>query len=120
MMFENYLNDEQIYCELEQYWNSLFFNMINGSGDEWIVPYYNTSYNNGLKFMDANPIFSAKSKITDKSIKIIQEPLEELDSIQYWVDSNGKNELVIICSFSEKNLSDVKKLIKKWLKNLLN
>ncbi|MDX7986227.1 hypothetical protein FE392_02605 [Xenorhabdus sp. 12] len=119
-MFENYLNDEQVYYELEQYWDSLFFSVNDSSSDEWIAPYYNTYYNNGLKFMDANPIFSAKSKVTDKSIKIIQEPLEELDSVQYWIDSNEKNELVIICSFSEENILAVKKLIKKWLKNLLN
>ncbi|MBD1229460.1 hypothetical protein IQ211_17875 [Xenorhabdus griffiniae] len=119
-MFENYLNDEQVYCELEKYWDSLFLSIINDRRSEWIIPYYNTHYSNGMKFMDANPIFSAKSKLTDKSIKIIQEPLEELDSVRYWVDSNGKNELVVICSFSEENLSNVKRIINEWLDNLIS
>ncbi len=65
--------------------------------------------------MDANPIFSAKSKSSNKSIKIIQELPDDFDGVESWIDTNGKNEMVVICSLSRVNLKKVEEIIVSWI-----
>ncbi|MDY7993056.1 hypothetical protein UY286_20145 [Paenibacillus polymyxa] len=80
-----------------------------------MISYYNTSFSNGQKIMDMNPIFSAKSKISHKSIRIIHETVNEEDDVHHWLDTNGKNELVIICSLSQQHVQRVKGIIERWI-----
>lgn len=118
-MFYNYLEDEKVYAQLEKYWIDLFINIIGEHDkDNWIIPYYNTTFANGKKFMDANPIFSAKSKLCGKSIRVVQELPDDFEGVESWVATDGKNELVIICSISQDNIETVRAKIKSWLINL--
>ncbi|QDA28301.1 hypothetical protein EJ573_04315 [Paenibacillus polymyxa] len=117
---DTYMNlnglNEQSYTELEDYWVRVFLNLVQDQDKEnWVIPYYNTSVSNGQKVMDMNPIFSAKSKISHKSIRIIHETVNEGDDVYYWLDTNGKNELVIICSPSQQHVHKVKGIIKRWI-----
>lgn len=58
----NELN-EQSYSELEEYWVHVFLNLLKEQDKEkWIIPYYNTSFSNGQKIMDMNPIFRLNQK----------------------------------------------------------
>ncbi|KZE77783.1 MULTISPECIES: hypothetical protein [Paenibacillus] len=111
----NELN-EQSYTELEDYWVRVFLNVVQDQDKEnWVIPYYNTTYSNGQKIIDMNPIFSAKSKINHKSIRIIHETDHEEDDVHYWLDTNGKNELVIICPLSQQHVRKVKGIIERWI-----
>ncbi|AJE53020.1 hypothetical protein [Paenibacillus polymyxa] len=108
--------NEQSYTELEDYWMRVFLNVVQDQDKEnWVILYYNTSFSNGQKVMDMNPIFSAKSKLSHKSIRLIQETDHEEDDVHYWLDTNGKNELVIICSLSQQHVRKVKEIIKRWI-----
>lgn len=58
----NELN-EQSYTELEDYWVRVFLNVVQDQDKEnWVIPYYNTSFSNGQKVMDMNPIFRLNQK----------------------------------------------------------
>lgn len=121
--FDNFLDDEEVYVALEKYWIDVFFMLLdkeNIDGRDWISPYYKTTFGNGKKMMDGNPIFSAKSKKNDKVIKIIQEnPINE-NVFSYWNNSSlennhNQNELVIVCTLNNHNLEKVKEIIISWI-----
>lgn len=121
--FDKYLDDEEVYDALEKYWNDMFFMLLdkqNMDGSEWISPYYKTTFGNGKKMMDGNPIFSAKSKRKDKVIKIVQESPMNGNVISYWSNSSrgnnhDQNELVIVCTLNNQNLEKIKEIIISWI-----
>ena len=116
-MFDNFLDDKKAYDALERYWVTLFdFLLSNLKKDKtnWIYPYFNTNYSNGVKMMDANPIFSAKSIETNNIIRIIQEPFEESGSLEFWNDKE-KKELVIVCVLDKEIEQRIKLMIEDWL-----
>ncbi|AVK99081.1 hypothetical protein FCT18_07340 [Lysinibacillus sphaericus] len=120
--FVNYLDDEDVYSSLEKYWMDMFFMWLhqeNIEGSDWICPYYNTTFSNGKKMMDGNPIFSAKSKKENKIIKIIQESSNNDDVFSYWINENSSpNELVIVCTLNNNNIEKIKKVIINWIKEI--
>ena len=120
--FVNYLDDEDVYSSLEKYWMDMFFMWLhqeNIGGSDWICPYYNTTFSNGKKMMDGNPIFSAKSKKENKIIKIIQESSNNDDVFSYWINENSSpNELVIVCTLNNNNIEKIKKVIINWIKEI--
>lgn len=120
--FVNYLDDEDVYSSLEKYWMDMFFMWLhqeNIEGSDWICPYYNTTFSNGKKMMDGNPIFSAKSKKENKIIKIIQESSNNDDVFSYWNNENSSpNELVIVCTLNNNNIEKIKKVIINWIKEI--
>ncbi|WP_423394456.1 hypothetical protein [Burkholderia sp. LMG 21824] len=116
--FYAYLDDEQVYSRLEDYWLELFKKIMLDKGlseKDWVTPLYNTTFSNGEKFMDANPIFSAKIKAGNRSIKIIHDHID--DEIEnHWIEtSDDKNELVIVCALPEKSANVVESLIRSWI-----
>ncbi|MCM3342708.1 hypothetical protein M3650_29820 [Paenibacillus sp. MER TA 81-3] len=124
--FVHYLDDEDVYSALEKYWIDMFFMLLhkeNVDGIDWICPYYNTTFSNGKKMMDGNPIFSAKSTKKNKIIRIIQESSENADLLSYWMnstmDNRSKNELVIVCTLNNNNLEKIKEIIISWIKGNL-
>lgn len=123
--FDNYLDDEDMYSALEKYWIDMFFMLLhkeNIDGRDWICPYYNTTFSNGKKMMDGNPIFSAKSKEKNKIIRIIQESSKNGAIFSYWINSsmdNSQNELVIVCTLNNNNLEKIKEIIISWIKGNL-
>lgn len=125
--FSNYLDDEDVYNALEKYWIDMFYMLLqqeNIDSSDWICPYYNTTFGNGKKMMDGNPIFSAISEKRNKVIKIIQESPKDGDVLSYWINSSiGNNqsqkELVIICTLNNCNLKKIKDIIISWIKGKL-
>ncbi|SMF90165.1 hypothetical protein SAMN05661091_4916 [Paenibacillus uliginis N3/975] len=125
--FINYLDDEDVYDALEKYWIDMFFMLLhkeNIYGNDWICPYYNTTFGNGKKMMDGNPIFSAKSIKKDEIIRIIQESPKNGNVFSYWINSSmGNNqsqkELVIVCTLNNYNLEKINDIIISWIKGNL-
>ncbi|MCA8270905.1 hypothetical protein LGN17_00010 [Burkholderia sp. AU30280] len=76
---------------------------------------YNTTFFNGEKFMDANPIFSSKIKTENRSIKIIHDHID--DEIEnHWIEtSDDKYELIKACTLPEKSANMVESLIRSWI-----
>ena len=66
-LFQNFLQDRRVYRLNEQYYNRLFSGMLNKE----ISPFYTTTYQNGLPFYNANPIFSAVHE--GRIVRIIQK-----------------------------------------------
>ncbi|WP_442789534.1 hypothetical protein [Paenibacillus sp. CAA11] len=116
MDLERALTDEQAYSELENTFVSAFINLLmEGDQSDWVIPYYQTCFANGTRVRDANPIFSAKSISSGKSVRIILEPLESLEGVEHWLDANEKNELVLVCSLSKSHAETVRSLILEWV-----
>jgi hypothetical protein len=116
-MYDNFLENDEVYFEAEKFWISLFTYILNKNSidiSDWIYPFYNTTYSNGNKFMDGNPIFSAHSIKEKKRIRIIQEKKSSsAGRYNYWHEPD-KNELVIVWELSSKNKNEIKKLIGEW------
>ncbi|WP_222423558.1 hypothetical protein [Lysinibacillus sp. Y5S-8] len=123
--FVNYLDDEDMYTALEKYWIDMFFMWLhkeNIDGSDWICPYYNTTFSNGKKMMDGNPIFSAKSKKENKIIKIIQESSKNESVFSYWTncskENSSPNELVIVCTLNNNDFEKIQEIIINWIKGM--
>jgi hypothetical protein len=120
-MFDDFLENKNSYFLLEQYWIDLFYSILSDRNEpvgEWTVPYYNTTFKNGEKCMDGNPIFSAKSDATNKIIRIIQEIYEGEYNLSYWVERD-KKEIVISVVLCEENISKIKCIINDWIDDVL-
>lgn len=125
--FDHYLDDEEVYAALEKYWIDMFFMWLAKEkidDSDWITPYYNTTFGNGKKMMDGNPIFSAKSIKNDKVIKIIQENPVNGNVLSYWSNrsmdnDHNENELVVVCTLNHRNLEKVKEVIISWMRGNL-
>ena len=110
-MFDNYLEDVNTYNELESYFVK-YFEIIAGELHEYIYPYYKTTFSNGIPFMDADPIFSAKKNSTDNILKvIIEDDCQEMNSFY----NNNETEFVLIGSLA--HLESLLNEIKLWVDN---
>lgn len=119
-MFDNFLENVTTYSQVEQFWLDLFWGIVdehNQDRSAWISSYYNVCFSDGGKFMDGNPIFSSKNKINNKSIRVIQEKIDDFDDVQSRIDKKEKDELVLICSLTKDNLVEIKKVITDWIIN---
>ena len=112
-LFPDFLEKKKIYNLNEAYYNRLF-RKITG---EKPVPYYNTRYNNGEKFYDGNPIFSALA--SGRLLRIIQEEPESqhlfLRASLEKTPEEDIDELVIILELSQEGKPLLEGLIRKWL-----
>ena len=121
-MFDDFLENMNTYIALEQFWIQLFYSELNKQGissDDWIIPFYNTYFNNQEKEMDGNPIFSAKSKRTGKIIKIIQTN-DDSNIVGTWNDKfDGNEEFVIFLTWSSENIEKTKFFIGNWLNKIV-
>lgn len=120
-MFQNFLTDDKVYDELEKFWIQMFEDILTSTGEklnDWFVPFYTTTFSNGQKFFDGNPIFSAKSKICQKSVRVIQYKLiTENGELVVWFDEMEKNELVISCQLSNAIWREVMAVIETFIRN---
>jgi hypothetical protein len=120
-MYDNFLEDNETYIKLEAFWFHFFESILrenNIANTDWQYPFYNTAYVDGSKFFDGNPIFSAKSLVENKSVRIIQEERETKEGVYtYWVEEKeGPNpQLVIVCELSDKIIDEIKRLLTQWL-----
>jgi hypothetical protein len=122
-MFPNFLEDEQVYREVESYWAHLWeqidanSRVANGWHQPWFQP-LPPSIGQG------NPIFSAVSPRLRRGIRIIQaEPTEkELEFVAYpdtfggpVFDPHAIHELVISCALSDAAAWVAFSLMSRWV-----
>ena len=120
--FDN-LDDEKVYDALEKYWMNKFFMWLdteNINNNDWVSPFYKTTFSNGKKMMYGNPIFSARSRKDGRIIRVIQENPIDGDVFTSWrnstLDSRGTlNELVIVCTLNSDNLNKTKGIMINWI-----
>lgn len=115
-MFDDYLNDEQLYVQLEQYLYDYFLTECHASGVDsknFKAPFYNTAFSNGTPFRDGNPIFSARNKTTSKILRIVLD--EDTDSLVSYRDKDMGCELAIIARVSLLELI-IKKMV-EWVRS---
>ena len=112
-LFQNFLTDKKVYNLNEAYYNRLF-RSITGKAP---IPYYNIRFNNGEKFYDGNPIFSALAG--DRLLRIIQEePESERMYLRASLEKTPEeeiDELVITLELSREAKPLLEALIRKWL-----
>lgn len=121
--YNNYLNDAVVYDALERFWMGIFYMWLdaeNINSSNWISPFYKTTFSNGKKMMDGNPIFSAKSRKDGRIIRVIQEDSIDGDVFTSWRNSTADakgilNELVIVCTLNSHNLKKAKDIIISWI-----
>ncbi|MBE9914102.1 hypothetical protein G8C92_08650 [Paenibacillus donghaensis] len=113
----NYFESDEAYEAAEQYWKNLFFSLMHeGDTYDWVTPYYNNQLADGTRMRDGNPIFSAVSRSSGRSIRIVIESDLEYADLTYWVDQkNGKNELVVVCGWTLPQLSKAEEVLGSWL-----
>jgi hypothetical protein len=115
-MFDEYLNDEQCYVELEQYLLNRFFLECDANGVElkkFKAPFYNTTFSNGTPFREGNPIFSARNEVAGTILRIVLD--EDTDSLVSYRDKDMGCELVIIARIA--SLEDITKKMAEWVRS---
>jgi hypothetical protein len=116
-LYKNFLTNKKTYNLNEAFYNRLF-RKITGLKP---VPYYNTRYNNGEKFYDGNPIFSAL--FGGRLLRIIQEePESQRPFLRATLEKTPEeeiDELVIILELSQEVKPLLEELIRKWLVDAL-
>lgn len=120
-MYRDFLNNHDTYLKLETFWIELFESVLKSNNTKyslWNYPYYKTMYSNGNKFWDGNPIFSAKSNLDNRIIRIVQEEQESEEGIySCWIDKTMdlEDELVIVCELSTHNLKGIEAVIRDFI-----
>ncbi len=104
-MFEKYLEDPEIYRNLEEFFVEFFKSKLNElriNGDDYTVGYYRTTFSNGDPFMDGNPIFSVRNAGNGNILKIVIEDGNELVSYDS-VKESGVERVVVggVCMLDE-------------------
>lgn len=123
-LFKDFLENQELYILNENYWKDQFAHLLsqNGTslvGREWLK----TTFSNGVKFFDGNPIFNILCPSLNKAVRIIQEePTSNHLVISAWLDEfpveddqETIKELVIVLELSEESRDLAKGLIKAWL-----
>ncbi|MGY4817701.1 hypothetical protein ACVNP3_17350 [Pseudomonas chlororaphis subsp. piscium] len=114
-MFDDYLENKETYFSLEQYlFDFLHIKLKENKKNkqDFKVPFYKTTFANGMPFMDGNPILSAKNEHTGELLRVVLD--EDAAGISHFRESKEPGEeLVIIGTISD--LEEVKKEILKWI-----
>jgi hypothetical protein len=117
-IFDNYLNDPNIYRIVEEYFMRFFDKLLadeEAKGANWIYPFYNAKCVDGSVLRDANPIFSAKNKRRNSIIRVILD--ENGGRFTYWDNITMENEREFVICGSINDMESIKVEIVKWLKN---
>jgi hypothetical protein len=121
-LFPNFLEDEAEYQAAESYWKVLWSETPSQTvWKGWSEPWLITSFLNGKKFLDGDPIFSAISKTDRLAVRVIQhEPTSEDLDIDFWIDSFDTGDLavdvlVINCALSDASAQYSAYLLRSWL-----
>jgi hypothetical protein len=113
-MFENFLEDTEIYAEAESFWTNYIHEILAENASDWQPNFYTTFYRNGTKMRDGNPIFSTVNRKEHKIIRVIQHDYKkarmgqniEANLIGIWVQDSldAYKELVINCIVPTTNV----------------
>ncbi|WP_154660609.1 hypothetical protein [Pseudomonas cremoricolorata] len=115
-MYEDYLTSAISYHRLEDCFARTFKKAIEADGlsGNFLTPYYQTTFNNGQPFRDANPIFSAKNLKSSNSIRIIIE--EDSNNVSV-IEENKDTGLETIAFGGIENLNELLESLYHWIAN---
>ncbi len=109
-LFKNFLENKRVYGLNEHYYQSMLSEVLNKD----VKPFYTTTFGNGTKFFNANPMFSAKHD--NRIIRIIQYKPSSKPRIKAWLDSfDDMEELVITLELTDQFTPIVRKFAEQWL-----
>jgi hypothetical protein len=120
-LYPNFLHDESIYAQVEQFWIDLWGKIDPAIRDGWQQPWFQPL---PPSISEGNPIFSAVSPFLKRGIRILQsEPVEKgLEFVAYpdtfggsTFDPNAIHELVISCALSDAAARIGLSLITRWV-----
>ncbi|GEM_PF-813583 len=123
-LFKDFLENQEVYILNENYWKDQFDNLLLQNGTSLVCrEWLKTTFSNGVKFFDGNPIFNVLCPSLNKAVRIIQEePTSNHLVISAWLDEfptaddqETVKELVIVLELSEESRDLAKGLIKAWL-----
>ncbi|MEM7183923.1 MAG: hypothetical protein AAF518_23665 [Spirochaetota bacterium] len=119
-LFKNFLEDKLVYSRNQKYWSKIISLLDKDLVKEEFV--YLDTYGNGTRLLDGNPIYSVYFPKLQRSIRIIQEKVE--DGSESQVDSWTKEteiqdtpveELVISLELTRKTSREAFGLMKDWV-----
>ncbi len=109
-LFKNFLNDKRVYHLNENYYQNLFTEVLNKK----VQPFYNTTFGNGNKFYNANPMFSALHD--NRIIRIIQKEPSHQPHFKAYLDTfDNLDELVIVLELTDQFGPVIRQLAQQWL-----
>lgn len=122
-IFPNFLQDERVYAQAEQYWIKLWneIKLIDREENGWTQPWFQPLPPN---LSEGNPIFSAVSLVLRRGIRILQsEPTERGVELFAYPDTFGGtifdpsaiHELVISCALSDLAGLNAISLMRPWV-----
>lgn len=114
-MFKGYLDDVSCYQRLERYFYDFFCSEAQANGLDvggFKMPYYNTTFSNGMPFMDGNPIFSAKNEVSGQIVRVVLD--EDMKQFTSYRDKDSGCELVVVGNL--ELLDEVKEQVSEWIK----
>ncbi len=116
-LFPNFLEDKRTYALNQNYWKKLTESIIQKNIKSNNI--YTTTFANGLKMYDGNPIFSINLD-QNKTVRIIQEEPESTNpEITAWIEDSafeGQQELVIVLELSNLTKKTALDFISFWAK----
>ena len=125
-LYPHFLGDPAEYASSAQFWVGLWnqIERFHRDGFGWSYPWLETG---SPSMKDGNPIFSARSGVLRRGVRIVQlEPLGPGLDFQVWLDTFGGditnprsiNELVIACVLSDEASRIAFGLISQWIQGL--
>jgi hypothetical protein len=120
-LYPNFLHDEKIYAQVEQFWIDLWQKIDPAICDGWQQPWFEPL---PPSICEGNPIFSAVSPRLKRGIRILQsEPTEKgLEFVAYpdtfggsIFDPKAIHELVISCALSDATARIALSLMMLWV-----
>jgi hypothetical protein len=120
-LYPNFLRDEDVYRQVEQYWIDLWTKIDPKIRYRWEQPWFQPL---PPSISEGNPIFSAFSSLLRRGIRVLQsEPAEEgLELLAYpdtfggsIYDPSAIHELVISCALSDAAARVAVSLMLPWI-----
>ncbi len=109
-LFKNFLQDKKTYRLNERYYQTMFTELLAQEAQ----PFYETTFVNGERFLDGNPIFS--TAYHDRIVRIIQKPPSSKPAWRVWLDQfDNLDELAISLELTDQSSPLVRQLVQKWL-----
>lgn len=112
-MYDDYLTCKKTYIALENLFLNEFrsFTSENIKSKNFLAPFYATTFNNGQRFADANPIFSARDVEGNRVMRIVINEDDNEISTSFKPTDFG-DETIVFGGII--NLDQMLEIMKKW------
>lgn len=90
ILFQSFLERPQIYGRCKSYWRKALTPVLTQkAGGELLEDIYQTYFSNGKPMRDGNPMISFWDRANKKSLRILQEKLEEGEqpNVDFWTET---------------------------------